>query len=107
MEDLYHMKMKDWLLKKLRVGEDEAVVVLEDVVEVETAEDQGVTCVIIVIKMVIMPKIVQNLLRKERHDYKMADALFVTKKDIRKLIVQIDVVVAVEAVSIEEVEVHQ
>lgn len=81
--------------------------VIEDEAEVENVQVvRGVICVITVIKTVIMLKIVQNHLKRGSHDYKMADALFVTKKDIKKLIVQIDVeVVAVE--NIGEAEVHR
>ena len=103
------MKMKDWLLKKLKVDADEVVVDLEAAAEVEievNVEHQGVICVITVIKMAIMQKIVQNLQRKEKHDFKMVDALFVTRKDIRKLTVLTDVKVVEIASTKEEAEAH-
>ena len=98
------------MLKKLKVdAEDEAAVVdSEAAVEVENVELRGVICVITVTKMVIMQKIVQNRRRRGRHDFKMDDALYATKKDTKRLIVQIDVLVEVVVSTKEEAEVrHQ
>jgi len=77
----------------------------EIVEENEEKEGQEVICVITVTKMAIMLKIVQNHQRKGSHDFKMVDVLFAMKKDIRKLIVRLDVVVAVAENTV-EVEVH-
>jgi hypothetical protein len=94
----YPTRTNDWLLRKLKVDADEAieevkVVVVASEVGAEAENVQvvrGVICVITVTRTVIMLRIVQNRQRRENLDNQTVDALFVTKKDIRKSIVQID-----------------
>lgn len=95
----YHMRMNGWWLRKLKEEGN-----VEDIGEVGVVivVDQEVTCVTIVIKMDIMQKIVQNHQKKESHDCKMVDALYVMKKAIKRLIVLIGEVVEV-VVNTEEV----
>ena len=79
---------------------------LEDAAGAENVQEvREVICVITVIRMVIMQRIALNHQRKESHDFKMADALSATKKDIKKLIVQTEEAV-VAAENIGEAEAH-
>lgn len=69
---------------------------------------RGVICATTVTRTVIMLRIAQNRQRRENLDNQTVDALFVTKKDTRKSIVQIDVeVVEVENTEEVGVEVYQ